>query len=171
MNVCDRYQRWVKSPSSTWPSWYIKSSLQGVVKTKLWIYFILAIIGCAGSSIWYKLIVQGPSVTDSEVLVALCAALPSLIGTTMLDYLLEEPSPRSVMWVALLVGVFSLVCVVCAYRFELMPPAYVAVIITLSISWAIKGRDSRFSCDNTGNSADGGSLDNAISGNIGEDKV
>jgi hypothetical protein len=89
----------------------------------------------------------------------------------MLDYLLEEPKPSSVLWIALFAGVVSLVCVVCAYRFGLKVPAYVAVVITLLVAWAIKGRDIKFACESTQNNAAGGDLDNDVSGRIGEDLV
>lgn len=171
MSVYDRYHAWVNGPSSVWCSWYLKAVLQGVVKTKLWVYFTLAVVGCTGGGVWYKLIEQGLSVDGRDVLVAVCTALPSLIGTTMLDYLLEEPKPSSVLWIALFAGVVSLVCVVCAYRFGLKGPAYVAVVITLLVAWAIKGRDIKFACESTQNNAVGGDLDNDVSGRIGEDLV
>lgn len=171
MNVRERYRKWLNEPSTTWPLWYLKATLQGVAKTKLWVYFVLAVVGCTGGGIWYKFIEQGLSVNAREILAALCVALPSLIGTTILDYLLVEPEPRSVLWIALLAGVMSLVCVVCAYRFDWKDPAYVAVIMTLFLSWAIKGHDRKFSCDNIRNNADGGELGNDVSGVIGDDKV
>ena len=171
MRVCDRYYAWVNSPSSFWCTWYLKSLLQGVVKTKLWVYFFLAVIGCTGGGLWYKLIEQGLSVDGKDILVALCIALPSLIGTTMLDYLLEEPEPRSVLWVALFAGVVSLLCVICAYRFDWNAPAYTAVVITLLMSWAIKGGDNKFSCGSVQNNAAGGDTDNDVTGKVGKDLI
>ena len=173
MSVCERYCLWIKRPASYWFSWYLKAMLQGMVKTKLWVYFALAVIGCTGGGVWYKLIEQGHSVDSRDLIVAVCIALPSLIGTTMLDYLLEEPKPSSVLWIALLAGVVSLACVVCTYRFGWERPVYVAVVVTLLLAWMIKGRDNKFSCEsnNDNNSAVGGDLNKDVLGNIGEDMV
>lgn len=171
MSTCERYCLWINRPASNWLSWYLKAFLQGVTKTKLWVYFILAIVGCAGTGVWIVLIKNGLPCNGNKILEPLCMALPPLIGTTGLDYLLEEPEPSSVLWITVLAEVISFLCVLISYMYGLMGPVYAAVVITLLLTWMIKGRDGKFSCEASTDNAAGGNLNNDVSGKVGEDKV
>ena len=171
MSVSERYCQWINEPASNWFLWYLKSLLQGVPKTKLWVYFILVVVGCAGTGVWIELIKNGLSPTGDNILKPLCVALPPLIGATGLDYLLEEPEPSSVLWTTVLAEVISFVCVLISYINGLMGPIFVAVVITLLLTWMIKGRDRKFSSENNNDNAVGGDLNNDVSGKVGEDKV
>ena len=173
MSVCDRYWSWINRPASNWFSWYLKAFLQGVTKTKLWVYFILAIVGCAGTGVWIELIKNGLPCSGKTILEPLCMALPPLIGITGLDYLLEEPEPSSVLWITVLAEVISFLCVLISYRYELMGPVTAALVITLLLTWMIKGRDNKFSCEtnNDYDNASGGDINKEVPGDIGGDKV
>lgn len=162
--MCMGYHNWLRSPSSTWGGWYLRSSLQGCAKTKLWVYFLLTVGLGTGGGILYKIIEQGQLLNREEFLTALCSSLPSLMGATLLDYLLDDPEPKTVLWIALLGGVMSFVLVICAYRFQSVPFVCVATVLTLLLAWAIKGKDKRFSCNHNAMDAVGGNAAKGVSG-------